>query len=242
MGITGTDVAKEASSLILLDDNFATIKAAIVEGRNIYENIRKFVRYLLASNVGEILVMLFAMILALPLPLIPIQILWVNLVTDGLPAMALGLDRPEENVMKRKPRSPNEGVFSRGLGWKVVSRGFLIGLVTLLSFMIVYNNDPAKLQYAQTVAFATLVMAQLIHVFDCRSEKSVLSRNPFGNQYLVWAVLSSLALMFVVIYYPPLQPIFHTLPVAAKDWLLIVGLSSIPTFLLAGSFLLRKTK
>ncbi|MBT2735476.1 calcium-translocating P-type ATPase, SERCA-type [Bacillus sp. ISL-7] len=242
MGITGTDVAKEASSLILLDDNFATIKAAIVEGRNIYENIRKFVRYLLASNVGEILVMLFAMILALPLPLIPIQILWVNLVTDGLPAMALGLDRPEENVMKRKPRSPNEGVFSRGLGWKVVSRGFLIGLVTLLSFMIVYNNDPSKLQYAQTVAFATLVMAQLIHVFDCRSEKSVLSRNPFGNQYLVWAVLSSLALMFVVIYYPPLQPIFHTLPVAAKDWLLIVGLSSIPTFLLAGSFLLRKTK
>jgi Ca2+-transporting ATPase len=242
MGITGTDVAKEASALVLLDDNFATIKAAIVEGRNIYENIRKFVRYLLASNVGEILVMLFAMILALPLPLIPIQILWVNLVTDGLPAMALGLDRPEENVMKRKPRSPNEGVFSRGLGWKVVSRGFLIGIVTLLSFMVVYHNDPAQLQYAQTVAFATLVMAQLIHVFDCRSEKSVLSRNPFGNQYLVWAVISSLALMFVVIYYHPLQPIFHTLPIAAKDWLLIVGLSSIPTFLLAGSFLLRKTK
>ncbi|MEH7084556.1 calcium-translocating P-type ATPase, SERCA-type [Neobacillus drentensis] len=242
MGITGTDVAKEASALVLLDDNFATIKAAIVEGRNIYENIRKFVRYLLASNVGEILVMLFAMVLALPLPLIPIQILWVNLVTDGLPAMALGLDRPEENVMKRKPRSPDEGVFSRGLGWKVVSRGFLIGVVTLLSFMVVYHNDPTQLQYAQTVAFATLVMAQLIHVFDCRSEKSVLSRNPFGNQYLVWAVISSLVLMLVVIYYQPLQPVFHTLPIAAKDWLLIVGLSSIPTFLLAGSFLLRKTK
>ncbi|MFB5194115.1 calcium-translocating P-type ATPase, SERCA-type [Neobacillus sp. KR4-4] len=242
MGITGTDVAKEASALVLLDDNFATIKAAIVEGRNIYENIRKFVRYLLASNVGEILVMLFAMVLALPLPLIPIQILWVNLVTDGLPAMALGLDRPEENVMKRKPRSPDEGVFSRGLGWKVVSRGFLIGIVTLLSFMVVYHNDPTQLQYAQTVAFATLVMAQLIHVFDCRSEKSVLSRNPFGNPYLVWAVVSSLVLMLVVIYYQPLQPVFHTLPIAAKDWLLIVGLSSIPTFLLAGSFLLRKTK
>ncbi|WP_284037535.1 calcium-translocating P-type ATPase, SERCA-type [Neobacillus sp. 114] len=242
MGITGTDVAKEASALVLLDDNFATIKAAIKEGRNIYENIRKFVRYLLASNVGEILVMLFAMLLGLPLPLVPIQILWVNLVTDGLPAMALGLDRPEENVMKRGPRSPNEGVFSRGLGWKVVSRGFLIGLVTLFAFMIVYHNDPSQLQYAQTVAFATLVMAQLIHVFDCRSEKSVLSRNPFGNQYLVWAVISSLLMVLVVIYYPPLQPIFHTLPIAAKDWLLIIGLSSIPTFLLAGSFLLRKTK
>lgn len=242
MGITGTDVAKEASSLILLDDNFATIRAAIKEGRNIYENIRKFVRYLLASNVGEILVMLFAMLLGLPLPLVPIQILWVNLVTDGLPAMALGLDSPEENVMKRGPRSPNEGVFSRGLGWKVVSRGFLIGLVTLIAFMIVYFDEPEHLEYAQTVAFATLVMAQLIHVFDCRSEISVLSRNPFGNQYLVWAVLSSLALMFVVIYYPPLQPIFHTLPIEAEDWLLIGGLSCIPTFFLAGSFLLRKTK
>lgn len=230
MGITGTDVAKEASALVLLDDNFATIKVAIKEGRNIYENIRKFVRYLLASNVGEILVMLFAMLLALPLPLLPIQILWVNLVTDGLPAMALGLDQPEENVMKRGPRSPNEGVFSRGLGWKVVSRGFLIGLVTLLAFMIVYHNDSKQLPYAQTIAFATLVMAQLIHVFDCRSERSVLSRNPFGNQYLVWAVISSLALMIVAIYYPPLQPIFHTLPIALKDWLLILGLSSVPTF------------
>ncbi|MFP7296072.1 calcium-translocating P-type ATPase, SERCA-type [Neobacillus niacini] len=242
MGITGTDVAKEASSLVLLDDNFATIKSAIEEGRNIYENIRKFVRYLLASNVGEILVMLFAMILALPLPLVPIQILWVNLVTDGLPAMALGLDRPEEDVMKRKPRSPNEGVFARGLGWKVVSRGFLIGIVTLLAFMIVYKQNPENLPYAQTIAFATLVMAQLIHVFDCRSEKSVLSRNPFGNQYLVWAVISSLALMIAVIYYPPFQPIFHTMPILAKDWLLIIGLSSVPTFLLAGTFLLRKTK
>jgi P-type Ca2+ transporter type 2C len=242
MGITGTDVAKEASALVLLDDNFATIKAAIKEGRNIYENIRKFIRYLLASNVGEILVMLFAMILGLPLPLVPIQILWVNLVTDGLPAMALGVDLPEENVMKRKPRSPKEGVFSRGLGWKVVSRGFLIGAMTLLAFMVVYHNDSSKLSYAQTVAFATLVMAQLIHVFDCRSEKSVLSRNPFGNMFLVWSVISSLALVLVVIYYPPLQPIFHTLPIAGKDWLLIIGLSSIPTFLLAGSFLARKTK
>ena len=118
MGITGTDVAKEASSLVLLDDNFATIKSAIKEGRNIYENIRKFIRYLLASNVGEILVMLFAMLLALPLPMVPIQILWVNLVTDGLPAMALGLDKAEGDVMKRTPRHPKEGVFAEGLRGK----------------------------------------------------------------------------------------------------------------------------
>ncbi|MDQ0270297.1 cation-translocating P-type ATPase [Cytobacillus purgationiresistens] len=242
MGITGTDVAKEASSLILLDDNFATIKSAIKEGRNIYENIRKFVRYLLASNVGEILVMLFAMIMALPLPLVPIQILWVNLVTDGLPAMALGLDRPEEDVMKRKPRNPKEGIFSRGLGWKVVSRGFLIGIVTLLAFIFAYDGDPEKLAYAQTVAFATLVLAQLIHVFDCRSEKSVFARNPFGNKYLVGAVISSLLLMLVVIYWEPLQPIFHTIPIVPRDWLMIVGLSAVPTFLLGFTYLARKTK
>ncbi|PLT34268.1 calcium-translocating P-type ATPase, SERCA-type [Bacillus sp. V5-8f] len=242
MGITGTDVAKEASSLILLDDNFATIKAAIKEGRNIYENIRKFIRYLLASNVGEILVMFFAMIMALPLPLVPIQILWVNLVTDGLPAMALGLDKPEGDVMKRGPRSPKEGVFARGLGWKIISRGFLIGISTLIAFIVVYKANPDNLPYAQTVAFATLVLAQLIHVFDCRSEKSIFSRNPFGNQYLVWAVISSLLLMMVVLYYPPLQTIFHTMAIQPRDWLLIIGMASIPTFLLAGSFLVSKSK
>jgi Ca2+-transporting ATPase len=241
MGITGTDVAKEASSLVLVDDNFATIKSAIKEGRNIYENIRKFIRYLLASNVGEILVMLFAMLLALPLPLVPIQILWVNLVTDGLPAMALGLDQPEGDLMKRKPRHPKEGVFARGLGWKVISRGFLIGIATLAAFMIVYYRNPDDLAYAQTIAFATLVMAQLIHVFDCRSEKSIFERNPFENLYLIGAVISSVLLLLVVIYYPPLQPIFHTIPILLRDWLLILGLSAVPTFLLAGSLLTRKS-
>jgi len=242
MGIAGTDVAKEASSLVLLDDNFATIKAAIKEGRNIYENIRKFIRYLLASNVGEILVMLFAMILGLPLPLTAIQILWVNLVTDGLPAMALGLDQPEENVMKRKPRNAKEGIFARGLGWKIVSRGFLIGGVTLLAFMTALKNNPNDLEYAQTVAFITLVLAQLIHVFDCRSDNSIFSRNPFGNMFLVWAVIISLVMALVVIYYPPLQGIFGTVPIQSRDWLLVIALAALPTFLLAGSFLLRKSK
>lgn len=240
MGITGTDVAKEASALVLLDDNFATIKSAIKEGRNIYSNIRKFIRYLLASNVGEILVMLFAMILALPLPLVPVQILWVNLVTDGLPAMALGVDSPEDDVMKRSPRSLSEGIFARGLGWKIISRGFLIGFVTLLAFVISYNQHPDHLEYAQTVAFATLVLAQLIHVFDCRSERSIFHRNPFGNLYLIGAVIVSLLLMLVVIYYPPLQPIFKTLPIELRDWFLIGALSSIPTFLLVGALFTKK--
>ncbi|MGY0692330.1 calcium-translocating P-type ATPase, SERCA-type [Virgibacillus sp. FSP13] len=231
MGRSGTDVTKEASSLILMDDNFATIKAAINEGRNIYENIRKFIRYLLASNVGEILVMLFAMLLALPLPLVPVQILWVNLVTDGLPAMALGLDKPEEDVMRRAPRNPKEGVFARGLGFKIVSRGILIGLVTLIAFMLSYQNNPDNLIYGQTIAFTTLVMAQLIHVFDCRSDHSVFARNPFENIYLVLAVLSSLLLLLVVIYFEPLQSVFHTTFLSLRDWMLIIVLSSLPTVL-----------
>lgn len=233
MGISGTDVTKEASSLVLMDDNFATIKAAIDEGRNIYENIRKFIRYLLASNVGEILVMLFAVMLALPLPLVPVQILWVNLVTDGLPAMALGMDTSEEDVMKRKPRNPREGIFARGLGYKIISRGILIGLVSLFAFMISYGNNPENLIYAQTMTFTTLVMAQLIHVFDCRSEKSIFSRNPFENKYLLFAVLSSVLLLLVVVYWAPLQPIFHTTALDIVDWLLVLGLSLLPTVIFA---------
>lgn len=231
MGISGTDVTKEASSIILMDDNFNTIKEAIREGRNIYENIRKFIRYLLASNVGEIFVMLVAMMMAMPLPLVPVQILWVNLVTDGLPAMALGLDSPEENVMRRQPRDPKENIFARGLGFKIISRGLLIGLVTLIAFIIAYDHNPANLVYAQTVAFSTLVVAQLIHVFDCRSEQGIFKRNPFQNMYLIFAVISSMLLLLVVLYVENLQPIFHTTYLNMRDWSLIIVLSLIPTIL-----------
>jgi len=229
MGISGTDVTKEASSLILMDDNFKTIKEAIREGRNIYENIRKFIRYLLASNVGEIFVMLVAMILGFPLPLVPVQILWVNLVTDGLPAMALGLDPPEKNVMDQKPRNPREGVFARGLGFKIISRGLLIGIVTLFAFIIAYDNNPDNLTYARTIAFTTLVLAQLIHVFDCRSDNGIFSRNPFSNIYLLIAVLSSVLLLLMVLYVEMFQPIFHTVGLSLQDWLLVIVLSALPT-------------
>lgn len=231
MGRSGTDVAKEASSLILSDDNFATIRSAIEEGRNIYENIRKFIRYLLASNVGEILAMLFAMLLALPLPLVPIQILWVNLVTDGLPAMALGMDAPENDLMKRPPRPQNEGVFARGLGWKIISRGFLVGASTISVFLIALHLAPGELKVAQTAAFSTLVMAQLIHVFDCRCENSIFERNFLGNLYLVAADLSSVLLLLLVIYYPPLQGIFRTEPLSLAGWTLVMSFAAVPTFL-----------
>lgn len=239
MGITGTDVTKEASALILSDDNFSTIVAAIEEGRNIYENIRKFIRYLLASNVGEILTMFFAMMAGLPLPLLPIQILWVNLVTDGLPAMALGVDQAEKDLMEHKPRSAKENIFARRLGWKIISRGVLIGLCTLAAFWITLRvdpNNPAHLVKAQSVAFATLVMAQLIHVFDCRSSRSIFHRNPLQNKYLVFAVLSSVVLLLGVMYTPQLQPIFKTVPLDLREWALVIVAAGIPTFLLgAGS-------
>ncbi|WP_136606398.1 calcium-translocating P-type ATPase, SERCA-type [Paenibacillus dokdonensis] len=239
MGITGTDVTKEASSLVLSDDNFSTIVAAIEEGRNIYENIRKFIRYLLASNVGEILTMFFAMMLALPLPLLPIQILWVNLVTDGLPAMALGVDQPEKDLMEHKPRGARENIFARRLGWKIISRGFLIGLCTLGAFWLTLKTDPGnagQIAKAQSVAFATLVLAQLIHVFDCRSSRSIFHRNPLQNKYLVLAVLSSVVLMLGVMYIEALQPIFKTVPLGFREWAISIVAAGIPTFLMgAGS-------
>nr|WP_255679624.1 calcium-translocating P-type ATPase, SERCA-type [Brevibacillus humidisoli] len=241
MGISGTDVTKEAADLVLRDDNFSTIVAAVEEGRNIYDNIRKFIRYLLASNVGEILVMFFAMLLALPLPLVPIQILWVNLVTDGLPAMALGVDPAEKDTMHQKPRNKQEPIFGRGLGWKILSRGFLIGASTLGAFWLTWREHPDNLVYAQTVAFATLVLAQLIHVFDCRSERSVFHRNPLENKYLVLAVLSSLLLVLFVIYIDALQPIFKTTDLTLRDWALVFVAAGIPTFVAGIGSVLRDT-
>jgi Ca2+-transporting ATPase len=231
MGITGTDVSKEAASLVLRDDHFATIVAAVAEGRNIYENVRKVIRYLLASNVGEILTMLFAMSLALPMPLLPIQILWINLITDGLPAMALGVDQPERELMKRKPRGAHEHIFSNGLGWKIVSRGFLIGLCTVAAF-VASGAMGHSLLHSQTIAFATLVLAQLIHVFDCRSSRSIFHRPILENRTLVGAVALSLALLLAVLYVPRAQPIFHTESLGLIDWLLTTAFAMLPTFLL----------
>ncbi len=242
MGITGTDVTKEASALVLSDDNFATIVAAIEEGRGIYENIRKFIRYLLASNVGEILTMFIAMMAGMPLPLVPIQILWVNLVTDGLPAMALGVDDAEDNLMQTKPRPAKENIFARRLGWKIISRGVLIGICTLAAFWITlqeHEGDPNQLALAQTVAFATLVMAQLIHVFDCRSSRSIFHRNLLQNKYLVAAVISSIALLIAVLYIPELQPIFKTVNLDMHEWILVMISAAIPTLLFGFGSLLR---
>lgn len=225
MGLTGTDVTKEASSMVLLDDNFATIIAAIEEGRVIYNNIRKFIRYMLACNIGEVLTMFLGMLAGLPIPLLPIQILWVNLVTDGLPAVALGFDPPEKDVMKRPPREPNESIFSHGLAGIILFRGVLIGMTTLAVFMTVlyYKGDVGE---ARTGTFVTLVLTQLIHVFECKSEtKNIFQMPLFNNIYMVFAVLLSLVMILGVVYIPSLQTIFKTVPLGLDSWLVTGGLS-----------------
>lgn len=177
--------------------------------------------------------MFMAMMAGLPLPLVPIQILWVNLVTDGLPAMALGVDQAESDLMQHKPRSAKENIFARRLGWKIISRGILIGVCTLGAFIVALKagaGHPQQLIHAQTVAFATLVMAQLIHVFDCRSSRSIFHRKLLENKFLVLAVLSSLVLMLAVLYVQPLQPVFKTVPLDLRDWALVLVAAGIPTF------------
>ncbi|MGE5653515.1 MAG: calcium-transporting P-type ATPase, PMR1-type [Bacillota bacterium] len=223
MGQTGTDVTKEASSLILRDDNFATIVAAVEEGRNIYDNIRKFIRYLLSCNVGELLTMFLTIIAGLPIPLKPIQILWINLVTDGLPAMALGVDSGDGDVMRRPPRQANESIFARHLSTRIITRGLMIGISTVAVFVISLFVMHEDLVHARTVAFTTLVFAQLFHVFDCRSErKSVLEKGLFSNVYLLAAVASSVLLMLAVIYIPSLQTTFDTTPLGLVDWTVVL--------------------
>ncbi len=225
MGQTGTDVTKEASAMVLLDDNFATIIAAIEEGRVIYNNIRKFIRYMLACNIGEVLNMFIGMLAGLPVPLLPIQILWVNLVTDGLPAVALGFDPPEKDVMKRPPRGPDESIFSHGLAAIILTRGVLIGLTTLAVYVTMLHFT-ADVGAARTGAFVTLMLIQLIHVFECKSEtKSIFQIPLLNNLYLVFAVLISLAMILGVVYIPSLQGIFKTVPLKLDDWLIVGGLS-----------------
>ncbi|CAM2803739.1 calcium-translocating P-type ATPase, SERCA-type [Hathewaya histolytica] len=227
MGISGTDVTKEASSMILLDDNFSTIVSAVEEGRIIYDNIRKFIRYLLSCNLGEVLTMFLASILYLPSPLLPIQILFVNLATDGLPAIALGVDPADSDIMMNKPRHKNESIFSRGLREKILIRGSLIGICTVLAFMAgnYYNMD---IKVCRTLALSTLILSQLLHVFECRSERhSVFHINLFSNLYLVGAVLVSIGMLLSILYVPFLQSIFHTVALNLGEWAIVIFFSGV---------------
>ena len=241
MGISGTDVTKEAASMVLMDDNFATIVSAVEEGRIIYDNIRKFIRYLLSCNLGEVLTMFLASIFYLPNPLTPIQILFVNLATDGLPAIALGVDPPDKDIMMQQPREKGESIFARGLWSKIVIRGCLIGICTLLSFMTgrLYGMDLAT---CRTLALITLVMSQLLHVFECRSERhSIFEIKIFTNPYLVGAVLFSMAMVCSILYVPFLADVFNTVPLGIGQWAIVLFYSGV-IFIINSIYLFIKSK
>ncbi|HEX6305324.1 MAG TPA: cation-translocating P-type ATPase [Anaerolineales bacterium] len=225
MGITGTDVAKEASDMVLLDDNFATIVAAVEEGRTIYDNIRKFFKYTMTSNTGEIWVMLVAPFLGMPLPLLPLQILWINLVTDGLPGLALGVEPPEPDVMSRPPYDPKESFFGRGLGWQILWIGVLMGVVSLgLGFWLWSVDHP----YWQTMVFTTLTLSQMGNALAIRSRRESIFKIGFlSNKALLGAVALTLVLQLAVIYVPFLQDFFNTEALSFRDLGLSLALSTV---------------
>lgn len=232
MGMVGTDVAKEAADVILTDDNFATIVSAVEEGRRIYDNILKVIQFLLSSNVGEIVVLFLATLLT-PLfakwfgindishleILLPIHILWINLVTDSLPALALAFDPANSDIMNRKPVKPGKGVFTKGMTWRVIYQGAMIGLLTLTAFIIGLATtkepidgltlDQSKIEVGQTMAFVTLALSELAHVFNVRNnKKSLFKTKVFNNTKLIWAILASAGLMLVILAVPALREIF----------------------------------
>lgn len=215
MGVTGTDVAKGAADMILTDDNFATIVTAVKEGRGIYDNIRKGVHFLLSCNLGEIMTVFLAMLIWRTSPLSPVQLLWINLVTDSLPALALGMEPAERDIMTQAPRGKKESFFAHGMGWEVALQGILIGALTLIGYHI----------GGETMAFATLAFSQLVHAFNARSSHSLLRVGLHTNWYMVGAVAISALLMIMVIVIPGLNPIFGVEALTGAQWGQVILLS-----------------
>lgn len=235
MGISGTDVTKQAADMILLDDNFATLVTAVREGRTIYANIRKFVRYLIACNIGEVLTMLGAIIMGMPMALVPAQLLLVNLVTDGLPAAALSVEPAEKGVMGKPPRSESDSFFSGGLMTKIVTRGILIALCTLGCFTLLLSGG-ASVEQARTGAMLTLIFSQLIHVFECRSEdKTLFEISLKGGKYAVLSVISSALCVAVCMTVPALAGVFSLISPGLKG-IMISAAMSVAVPLLSGIF------
>ena len=225
MGIKGTDVAKDSSDMILIDDNFASIVKAIEEGRGVFDNIRNFIRYLISSNVGEVLTIFVAMLIGLPLPLIAVQILWMNLLTDGLPALALGVDPPEADIMSRKPRRLKEGAISKNTWIFSIIVGLIMMIGTILLF---FWNLESGIEHARSVAFSTIVMFQMFNIFNSRTDKSVLKnlKTMFNNKALLLAIAASLLLQVAVVTLPFFQQYFETVALTGYDWFLVVAMGS----------------
>ena len=230
MGINGTDVAKGASDMILADDNFATIIEAVKEGRRIYDNIIKSIHFLISSNIGEIITIFVAMCFGLPSPLLPIQLLWVNLVTDSLPAVALGMDKAEKDIMDRPPIYDNGNIFSGGLGVSIALEGCMIGLLSLIAFSIghIYFDKGSGYSYGRTMAFAVLSISQLVHAFNMRSKGSIFKINILSNRMLVFSFVAGIILQVSVINVEKFANIFRVMPLDFDKWLIVAILSFVP--------------
>ncbi|MCS6916862.1 MAG: HAD-IC family P-type ATPase, partial [Chitinophagales bacterium] len=217
MGIAGSDVSKEAAHLVLLDDNFATIVHAVREGRRIYDNIRKFVKYIMTCNGAEIWLLFLAPLIGLPIPLLPIHILWINLVTDGLPGLALATEKAERGIMQRPPRRPDETLFAGGVGYHIVWVGLLMAAVSLVAQAVAVHLDMPNWQ---TVVFSVLTFSQLGHVMAIRSEREFLFRQGIGsNPGLLLTVLLTFGIHLIVVYWPPANTVFHTQPLTITELL-----------------------
>jgi Ca2+-transporting ATPase len=229
MGLAGTDVTREASDMVLADDNFTSIVNAVEEGRGIYDNIQRILLYLLSCNLGEILLMLVSSLLGWPAPLLPVQILWINLVTDGLPALALSMERPDPDVMRRRPRPPGESLFSRDVGLSVLFQGLLVGGTALAAFGTVLAAFPDEPGRARTAVFCVLAYSELLRSFAARSQsRTLFELGPFTNVHLCGAILVSVFLQLSVVTMPFAHPVFETVEHFAWEWALVAGLSLVP--------------
>ena len=230
MGKGGTDVAKNASDMILVDDNFVTIVEAVREGRNIYDNIRKAVHFLIATNIGEIVTIFLGLILGLDTPLLAIQLLWINLVTDSFPAIALGLGKEESGIMERKPRSAKESLFADGLWWKIITEGVMIGVLTLLSFTL--GTKLFNLEIGRTMAFVSLGLLELVHSFNIKSEESILRIGILDNKFLIGSFIVGMMLQVGVVAIPGLAKIFNLVTLDKSQWIYVVIISILPLFII----------
>jgi len=221
MGITGTDVSKEAAAMTLTDDNFASIVAAVEEGRGIFGNCKKYLMYLLSANTSELLIMAGAALLGLPMPLTAVQLLYVNLATDGLPALALAVDPPERDMMRRKPRNPRTGVFTRPVVTLMIAGGAWSAVVNLCLFVWALNSGYSNEQ-AMTLTFVSLILIQFIMAYNYRSDRFSLLNRPFANKWLNMAVVWELLPLAAVLYLPALQEPFSTFSLAHADWAVVI--------------------
>ena len=228
MGKGGTDVAKNAADMIVLDDNFVTIVEAVKQGRNIYDNIKKAIHFLISTNIGEIVTIFFGLVLGIKSPLLAIQLLWINLVTDSLPAIALGLEKEEENIMSRLPRNPKKNLFADGLWWKIMIEGAMLGMFTLLAFSI--GNRLYSVEVGRTMAFLTLGILELVHSFNIKSEESIFKIGIFENKYLIGALVLGVILQVIVVVVSPLAQVFSLVPLTGIQWLytVLIAIAPIP--------------